>query len=528
MTLEVRSVSFSPREVVVTLEATSPTRRCPTCQHPSDRPHSRYWRRLADLPIRQLPVTLRIRARRFVCRTPSCKRKVFAERLGDVARVAARRTQRLREDLRAIGMADGGEKGARLAQRLGMVTSPDSLLRLIREAAPVPPVNPRVIGVDDWAKRKGRTYGAIIVDLERHQVVDLLEEATAEEFATWLRAHPGVEVISRDRGGEFAEGGREGAPNAIQVADRFHLLKNLGDAVEEYLRRIHRQLPPKSLPPTAPSAHDVAAVEPARPSRHEEDRLRRRARRLERYQAAIVLHQKGVSARQIAHSLGLDRQTVAKYLHADGFPEMSPRTKRPSLLDPFRGYLQHRWDEGCHNAIRLFRELQDQGFPGQRSIVVDAVAKLRSRWSPEESAQIAHVVEAAPTRRTSPRQVRWWFQRKPEDLEDEGRVALTHFLAEHAEARVVYELTQRFGQIIRERRRDELDGWLEDARRGPRELRSLARGIQRDRPAVEAGLIYEWSQGQTEGQVNRVKLTKRAMFGRANFDLLRQRVLAAA
>jgi len=450
---------------------------------------------------------------------------VFAERLGDVAQVAARRTQRLRLSLRNIGLADGGERGARLARRLGMRTSPDSLLRMIREGKECDESNPKVVGVDEWAKRKGKTYGTIIVDLERHRVVDLLEDATAEGFAVWLKGHPGVTVISRDRGGAFAEGGREGAPDAIQIADRWHLLKNLGDAIEDYLTRIRRHLP---LKPSSPKDRsDDSSVSAPRRSCHEQDRLRRRSHRLERYNAVIALRQRGVSMRRIADALDLDRQTVRKYIQADAFPEMAPRAKRLSLLDPFRTYLQKRWEEGCHNAWQLFRELNERGFEGKRSIVADAVTRLRSQRSPEDTKGVRDVVDRVP-RRMSPRRVRWWFQGKREEIDETHRDLLDQFLADHDEARVVYDLCQRFAEMLRGRRASALEGWLQDTREGPRELKSFAKGIDRDRKAVEAALNSEWSQGQTEGQVNRLKLAKRQMYGRANFDLLKRRVLEAA
>jgi transposase len=209
-----------------------------------------------------MPVILRVQARRFCCRTRDCPRRIFAERLDGVASVGGRKTRRLRASLREVALADGAEGGARLAGRLGMGASPDTVLRLIRAAPPTTPPTPRVIGVDDWAKRKGRTDGAIIVDLERHQVVDLLEDATAEAFRDWLLANPGVEVISRDRGGAFADGARQGAPEATQVADRWHLLRNLGDAIEAFLKRIHRHLPPETSPAPA-----VAPSDPATPPR---------------------------------------------------------------------------------------------------------------------------------------------------------------------------------------------------------------------------------------------------------------------
>jgi transposase len=370
--------------------------------------------------------------------------------------------------------------------------------------------------------------------LERHRVVDLLEDATAATFATWLQAHPGAEGISRDRGGAFAEGGREGAPDAIQIADRFHLLKNLGDAVEEYLGRIPRQLPPQPQSPAtsalsaavSPSA-DPAPIPPRLP-RHAHERQQqcdqRRNRRLERSNAVIALHQKGMSAQRIARALEVDRKTVYKYRQAEAFPEIASPAKRRSVLAPLRAYLPQRWDAGCHNALELFRELPGRGFPGRKSIVAAAVAPPRQR----QSAASAAVIAAAPNQRMSARQVRWALLGSRDELPPPTRDALDTFLAEHAEARRVYELAQRFGQMVRERRLGDLDEWLTEARRGPREMRRLVVGIDRDRAAVEAALTHEWSRGQTEGQINRVKSAKRSMFGRANFDLLRRRVLEAA
>jgi transposase len=286
----------------------------------------------------------------------------------------------LRANLRDIALADGGEAGSRLAGRLGMPASPSYLLRLIRQSDSRPAPTPRVRGVDEWAKRKGKSDGAILVDLEERRVVDRLDAATAGAFSSWLQAHPGVEVISRDRGGAFTDGGREGAPDAIPIADRWHLLKNLGDAVEAYLQRIQRQLPnPESPPATAPSGAVEGTRVPVMPrlTRHEQDRLRRRARRLDRDEAVRELKRQGLSLRAIARTLDLSRKTVRKDLTVDAFPEMAPRRKRPSILDPHRAYLAQRWQEGCHNGAALFRELQQCGYAGGRSIVANAVRAMR-------------------------------------------------------------------------------------------------------------------------------------------------------
>ena len=217
-----------------------PVAPCPGCTRPSYRIHSYYERRLADLPWNGIPVEIRLRTRRFFCDTDACAQRIFTERLPETTATYARRTLRMEQALRWVGLALGGEAGARTAQRLGLVVSGDTLLRHLRRMSvaqkPVP-VSPRVLGIDDWAWRKGQRYGTILCDLERRRVVDLLPDRQANTVAEWLRDHAPPEVISRDRAGAYAEAARQGAPNAVQVADRFHLLRNLREALEHVLAR---------------------------------------------------------------------------------------------------------------------------------------------------------------------------------------------------------------------------------------------------------------------------------------------------
>ncbi len=242
--LEFEAVEVEPesQQLVVRVKSKQEVIHCPICQAESQRRHSRYERTLKDLPWANFNVTLMLQAGKWFCENPCCERQIFTERLPGIAVPWARRTRRLAEVHTELGLTVGGRAGASLSELLHSLVSRDTLIRLVRRQSIEAVATPRVLGIDDWAKQKGRTYGTILVDLESHQVVDVLPERSAECVEQWLKAHPGVEIICRDRGGEYAVGASAGAPNAIQVADRWHLLKNLGDALTEALKQHSREL----------------------------------------------------------------------------------------------------------------------------------------------------------------------------------------------------------------------------------------------------------------------------------------------
>ncbi|HWH60821.1 MAG TPA: ISL3 family transposase [Terriglobales bacterium] len=336
--------------VLIVAAASGFSARCPECERPSQSVHSRYFRVLKDLPWQGSTVQMRLEVRRFWCGCQGCSRITFTEPLPLVAPRYGRQTNRFSETLRMIGYVLGGEAGARLSRRLGMLTSPDTVLRRLKKGPSVPVHGVRAVGVDDWAWRKGQSYGTILVDLEQHTVIDLLPERSAESFATWLRLHPGAEVISRDRATLYAEGAARGAPPAIQVADRFHLLCNLTSAVERALEQKRSALA-KSDPvvlsvPEPLQADGAAAV----PTRTEEVRERRRQKRLARYNEVIALSRDGMSQQGISHTLHIGRKTVRRFLRAGQFPERAMPHRKAPHVNAFKDFLKGRWVEGCHKC----------------------------------------------------------------------------------------------------------------------------------------------------------------------------------
>jgi transposase len=537
--------------------------RCPLCRQSSIRVHSCYSRRVAHLPIGGLRVCLRLRVRRFFCDTDECSCRIFAERFADVVAPFARHSGSLRSVLEQIGFALGGRPGARLAQALAMPASPSTLLRRVREAPEPATATPRVLGVDDWALRKGHTYGTILVDLERGCPMDLLPDRQAQTLANWLREHPGVEVISRDRAGAYAEGARLGAPDAVQVADRWHLLKNLGDALERLLQRHQRGvqaaatgatpsdkvlasavepvLPHERAEPTEPvvtpamatadeSASlgfadletDAASLSSPPPDTDGEPGCRQTHKQL-LHEHAHQLFRQGCTPSEIARRLQLNRRTVRRYLGMEMMPERQTRTKRGSLLDPHTAFLQKRLEEGCHNASQLHRELRARGYSGGRTLVKQWVTQRRRK----------ECVSLPPPRaamaRVSIRQMVWYFVRPPEVLKEAERSCLERLCQTTEVLRIAYRLGQRFGEMVRQRQVEKLPEWLNDAKESEvAELCSFAAGLERDGAAVKAGLELEWSNGPVERQVQRLKTIKRQMYGRAKLDLLPPRVLHAA
>lgn len=570
--IAIEAVYPTRSRLTLQVSCTLPSACCPLCGATSERIHSSYERTVADVPCGGRLVTLALTVRKFVCHTKTCPRHIFTERLPDLVQSYARMTNRLREVLEILGFATCGELEERLVPKLGMAVSGPTVLRLMRAHASPPPKFVRILGIDDWAWKKGQTYGTILVDLERHRPIELLPDRTAGTAEAWLRTHPEVDTVSRDRGGEYAAAARKGAPQARQIADRFHLLKNLREELKELMDRKHSFLPEveeftsDAIPAKAQGAKDKGLHEITEPqekpeqekhyrtippypyqrpsgmSYNEFQKQMRREKRTVRYQNVRTLVEQGFSQRAIAQRLGLSRETVRKFAQAEEYPETHQRQRgeKRSILDPYKPYILQRWQQGCRNSVQLYDEIQDRGYPGSACLLRIFLADLRKKHREAGGASVLtlnasqQTIEIPPslppqpviTRRMSSAQASWLFVSKDDALKEKQRKDIEQIRRSHPDLEMAYQLSHEFVMMLAERRGTDLDAWLIQAEQsGLPAFKKLVNGIRRDYAAVRAAFSSEWSNGQVEAQVNCLKLQKRIVFGRANFDLLRLRVL---
>ena len=471
------------------------------------RVHSRYRRRLADTAAGGQEMAVHLLVRRFFCGNDLCASVTFAEQVHGLTSRYGRRSTGLSEALRAVALALGGRPGARLSARLACPASRPALLRLIR-ALPDPAAGiPRVLGVDDFALRRGHVYGTILVDIETRRPAGMLPERSAESFRAWLDARPGVEIICRDRGGCYAEGATSGAPLAVQVADRWHLLRNLAEAVERAVARHKPCLRDEPAPP-APDRLPAPAAEGPRAQRTRD--------RHAQVHAALG---RGMHLTQISAILHLDRTTVRRYATAASPDELLPDgpVRRGSLLDPHRSYLDQRWGEGCHRPDKLLEEIRERGYCG-------SARTLRHYTAPLRKASACPAPPAAP----APKKVAAWILTPPGSLTTGDRAALARITGRCGELATTRAQVREFADMLCNRHGHNLPAWAGQAEASTvRELRSFAAGLRKDWEAVTAGLTLPCSSGTVEGHVNRIKMIKRQMYGRAKPGLLRKRVLLA-
>jgi transposase len=504
--LLVESVSRGAGSIIVAARSAASEGICPSCGRRSRRVHSRYRRTLADLPCSGRALRIGLMVRRFRCTMAACPARIFAERLDPgVAAPFARRTSRLDRLAHHLGLALGGRPGAGLAIRLLVPVSRDTLLRTVRRRAGRSDAAAWVIGIDDWAWRRGQRYGTLICDLQRHRIVDLLPDREPATLDAWFAAHPEIAIVARDRGGGYGQAVTRARPEALQVADRWHLLENASAAFLDAVRRLMAAIR---------RAVGTTAIDPALLTRAERLQYDGYLRREQTNAAILGLAKGGMATRVIVRHTGCSRKTVRQVLRGERSDVFRCRT---SSLEPWLDQLDREWTTGCRNGAELWRRLQAQGFRGS----LRAVGEWATRRRRSERAS-AGGFERTPSAR---RLARLMLSGRTQLARAEAVLVATieRALPSLAKAR---DLVERFQAMIRGRKDETLETWIDAAMASP--LASFAAGVRADRDAVAAAIVEPWSNGQTEGQVTKLKLVKRQMFGRAKLDLLRARLVTAA
>ncbi len=527
--------------LLLTLSSTQTQVPCPLCGGLSHRVHSRYERTLADLPCVHFRLRLILQVCKFFCPNAECRRRIFTERLPEVAAPWARKTMRLIQRLQSIGLALGGAAGARLGDCLGYAACGSTLLNQLQRL-PLPDfITPKILGVDDFAFRKGHNYGTILVDLETHQPIALLADRKAETLVEWLQAHPGIEVLSRDRSKAYKRAMTEGAPEAIQVADRFHLVKNLSETLEQAFGSYRSELKAaeqsqhQATVADAPEETVLVIPKPTATEASQQQIRQNQQRKIDQQKTIKSLQAQGWLQTTIAQTVGVSLKTVERYSTLPDFPEIPARrpTFGRSLLDPYKPQLLTWWNSGIREPSLLMKLLKPCGFEGSLRTLQRYLSGLReAQGLPPVRIKVDQALPKVVDPQSppfTPRQAAYLVVLKPENRQAEETDLLERVVQQHPDLSHLVELADAFLQLLRQRQTDAFDDWLlKAARCALKPLQTFAKGLFDDYAAVKASLMTEVSNGLVEGLNNKLKMLKRQMYGRADLELLAKRLIMAA
>lgn len=523
--------------LTITVCSTQISAACPLCATLSQRVHSHYQRTLADLPCVHFALSLLVQVCKFFCDNPACERRIFTERFPAVAAPWARKTARLVERIQSIGIALGGAAGARLAHQIGVSVCGSSLLNHLKPLSLPELKVPKILGVDDFAFRKGHHYGTILVDLETHRPIALLADRKAETLADWLKAHPGVEMLSRDRSKAYKSAMTQGAPNAIQVADRFHLAKNLEETLEGVFKGYLTELKAVETQQRQENATPKTAVvqpQPTATARAQAQTQQTYQRRCQQQQDIKALSAQHYSQNEISQRVGLSVRTVQRLLNQPDLPETPPRRHSfgRSLLDPYKERLVDWWNQGIRQSKALMLLLQQAGYTGSERTLTRYISTLRAAQglppTRVKPTQQLPPVSDPPLLSLTPRQAAFLVMKREENQEAEDADMLKRLVKCHPKITLAIELTQGFLHLLRDQQPDQFDSWLTTALNSSlKPFQSFANGLMEDYAAVKASMMTHVSNGPVEGLNNRLKMLKRQMFGRADLELLEKRFILA-
>ena len=443
---------------------------------------------------------------------------------------------------RKTSLSIGASQASRLNPDFNLKASASSMLRRAHEAIITNEnIAPKIIGVDDFAFQRGREYGTIIVDHEQGKVVDLLPDRTSKTLTKWLKSHPGIEIITRDRSHEYAKACTDGAPQAKQIIDRWHVLKNLRDALENFLSRHGKQIAEIAKEFKSPSRLPAYVRKTKIQTAQSKSKLRARQERILRARALFVEYN---TITRVAQELPASKTFVRKAIRSEDLPELRNIARGGSLLDPWISELELRFVRGLRNGRQFWRELREIGYQGSYERIHDWVRFRGGQQKAREAAQkvtntdgtvltltmpeISVVSETSKIRSFAPRQLVWLLLFTDAKINDQDAKILERLSVVCPEVFKARVLALEFKRIIREKDVNALGAWFTAVKSSSlTDLMSFATGLERERKPLEAAITEVWSNGRVEGQVNRLKLLKRQGFGRAGFELLRKRVLAA-
>jgi transposase len=491
--LVIEDVEDAGEVIVVRARTRDGAVACPGCGAETSRVHGYHERTAADVPVDGRRVVVKVRARRMRCPALGCKTQTFREQVSGVLERYQRRISRLTAQVSAVARELAGRASARLLPALGIGVSRHTALRvLLRITLPALEV-PRVLGIDDFALRRGLAYATILIDAETGRRVDVLEGRTADVVEDWLRGHPGAEVVTRDGSGAYGEAVRSALPGAVQCGDRWHLWHLLAEASAKEV-----------------AAHSACWAEgaPLREGKRAETNL-------ERWQQVRDLRSQGAGLLDCSRRLGLALNTVKRYDQADK-PERLRRAAqyRPTLVDPYRDYLrERRLEEPGVPVQQLLREIRERGYPGSSNLLVRYINQGRA------DAERPHM---------APRKAAQIMLTRPDNLTDAQRETAARLASACPEMKALASLIGSFAAMLAPdpANEEKLQQWITHARTADLpNVRSFTRGLDLDIKAATAALTLPHHNGRTEGVNCKTKMIKRQMFGRAGFELLRHRIL---
>lgn len=514
---------------------------CPLCGSLTQRVHSRYERTLADLPCMHFSLKLLVQVCKFFCPNSDCRRCIFTERLPEVAAPWARKTVRFVEHLQAIGLALGGAAGARLGTFLGYASSGSTLLNHLQLLTLSHFETPKILGVDDFAFRKGHNYGTILVNLETHQPIALLADRKADTLAEWLQAHPGIEVLSRDRSKTYKSAMDRATPEAMQVADRFHLVKNLSETLAIALGsygaelKATEQAQDQSVISDSPEEIVLVKANPAPTSTPTTDEPQpaqiAQQRRIQQQKAIKDLSAQGWPQAAIAQKVGVNIRTVQRFLARPDFPEKSPNAALgQSILAPYKQQILAWWNANIRRPNVLMALLKPVGYEGSTRTLQRYISHLRSAQGlPPSRVRVTQPLPKVVDLQTpplTPRRAAYLLVLKPENREPDDTALLEKLASQHSDIERLIDPADEFLQLLRQRKADAFDSWILKALTCKiQPLKRFAEGLLDDYDAVKASMSTDVSNGPVEGLNNKLKMLKRQMYGRAGLDLLAKRFI---